>query len=113
MELGKLIKSEIRRQGTTQKSVSKQVGMSQTSLSAICTGYTFPRKKTFEKICKLLNIKTAFFIVRDSQLNLYDVIKQRELLIRFASKDIAGTLTSTQQREIEKTVDDFLDRETL
>jgi transcriptional regulator with XRE-family HTH domain len=62
MNLGSIIKKEIKKQGKTQKKVAKIVGISDNAMSQICINATFPHKDTLEKICKHLNIKINFFI---------------------------------------------------
>jgi transcriptional regulator with XRE-family HTH domain len=62
MNLGELIKNEIKRQGKTQKGIAKIIGISNNAMSQICIDATFPHKETLEKICKCLNVKIEYSI---------------------------------------------------
>ena len=62
MNLGTLIKKEIKRQGKTQKDIAKKIGISSNSMSQICINATFPHKETLEKICECLNVDIEFSI---------------------------------------------------
>lgn len=68
MNLGKLIKEEIKRQNRKQKEIAKIVGISNNAMCQICLGNAFPHKKTLENICKSLNIEIEFSIKNKSQL---------------------------------------------
>lgn len=62
MELGTLIKKEIKKQGKTQKEIASIIGISNNAMSQICINAAFPHKETLEKICKCLNVKVEFSI---------------------------------------------------
>jgi transcriptional regulator with XRE-family HTH domain len=62
INLGAVLKEEIKRQNKTQKQVAEIVGVSNNSLSQICIGATFPHKETLEKICECLNIEICFYV---------------------------------------------------
>ena len=64
MNLGTLIKEEIKRQSKTQKEVAEFVGISTNAMSQICINATFPHKRTLEDICDYLDIEIEFSIKR-------------------------------------------------
>lgn len=64
MNLGALIKQEIKRQGRKQKDVAKSIGISSNTISQICIGNVFPHKSTLEKICEFLGVDIEFSIVK-------------------------------------------------
>ncbi len=68
INLGSLIKDEIKNQRKTQKEVAKYVGISNNAMSSICSGVTFPHKWTIEKICECLDIQIEFYIKRKSKV---------------------------------------------
>ena len=57
MSLGKLIKTEIKKQNLTQKDVAVRIGLSETALSQIVKDVYFPSKLTIKKICDVLKVK--------------------------------------------------------
>ncbi len=57
MNLGKVIKQEIKNQGFKQKEIAELVGISTNAISQICIGSAIPNKTTLSKICKVLNIE--------------------------------------------------------
>ena len=60
MSLGKLIKTEIKRQKMTQKDVAIRIGLSETALSQIVKDVYFPSKSTIKKLCDILKVKLIF-----------------------------------------------------
>ena len=60
MSLGKLIKTEIKKQKMTQKDVAIRIGLSETALSQIVKDVYFPNKSTIKKLCDLLKVKLIF-----------------------------------------------------
>ena len=60
MSLGKLIKTEIKKQKMTQKDVAIRIGLSETALSQIVTDVYFPSKSTIKKLCDILKVKLIF-----------------------------------------------------
>ena len=60
MSLGKLIKTEIKKQNLTQKDVAVRIGLSETALSQIVKDVYFPNKLTIKKICDVLKVKLIF-----------------------------------------------------
>lgn len=57
MNIGKGIKTLLKRQGITQKQLAEKVSLSETSLSLIIKDKTQPRKETIENIAKCLGVK--------------------------------------------------------
>ena len=60
MSLGKLIKTEIKKQKMTQKDVAIRIGLSETALSQIIKDVYFPSKSTIKKLCDILKVKLIF-----------------------------------------------------
>ena len=60
MSLGKLIKTEIKKQKMTQKDVAIRLGLSETALSQIVKDVYFPNKSTIKKLCDILKVKLIF-----------------------------------------------------
>ena len=60
MSLGKLIKTEIKKQKMTQKDVAIRIGLSETALSQIVKDVYFPNKSTIKKLCDILKVKLIF-----------------------------------------------------
>ncbi len=65
MTLGSLFKKEFKKQGFSQKEIASMVGLSETALSQIITGYYFPSQITLEKLCKVLKVKVVFTLVNE------------------------------------------------
>lgn len=76
MNLGTIIKNEIKKQRKTQKEVAKIIGISDNAMSLICLGSTMPHKETLDKICKCLNVTIGFYIVDSSKDDLHIVVKR-------------------------------------
>lgn len=57
MNIGKGIKTLLKKQGLTQKELANQVSLSETSLSLIIKNKTQPRKETIESIASTLGVK--------------------------------------------------------
>jgi transcriptional regulator with XRE-family HTH domain len=70
MNLGTVLKQEIKRQGKSQKYIAEIIGISRNAISLICSNNTLPHKKTLEKILKYLNIELEF-IIKDSDSLCY------------------------------------------
>ena len=60
MSLGKLIKTEIKKQKMTQKDVAIRIGLTETALSQIVKDVYFPSKSTIKKLCDILKVKLIF-----------------------------------------------------
>ena len=60
MSLGKLIKTEMKKQKMTQKDVAIRIGLSETALSQIVKDVYFPSKSTIKKLCDILKVKLIF-----------------------------------------------------
>lgn len=83
MDLGTIIRKEIKRQGKTQKQVAEIIGISSNSMSQICNNATFPHKKTLVSICKCLNVEIAISMKRNEmkeQLTEIEYTERERLL---------------------------------
>ncbi len=60
LSFGSLVRSELKKQKKTQKSLSAEVGLSTTLMTSIVTGRYFPIKKHIDDICKALKVKLIF-----------------------------------------------------
>ena len=63
MLLGSLIKTQLRRQGKSQKQVANAIGISTNAMSQICRDAVMPSKKTIDKICKELSVLISIQLI--------------------------------------------------
>lgn len=76
MNIGKGIKTLLKKKGLTQKELASQVSLSETSLSLIIKNKTQPRKETIESIASTLGVKAEVLFLLS--LEKEDIPKEKK-----------------------------------
>ncbi len=81
-KIGKGIKILLKKKNLTQKDLSEMTNLSETSISLVMKGHTYPRAGTLEKVSKALNVKTEIILllsidkedITEDRKQFYDII---------------------------------------
>ncbi len=80
MEIGSAIREIRKSKKITQKELAVKCNLSNNSITQIELNNTFPKKNTIKKICKALNIPTAFLLFYS--LTEKDIPKEKREIYR-------------------------------
>ncbi len=98
--LGLRIMQRRKQLGINQSELAEQIGLSEHQISNIETGRSYPRMKSFIKICQILDVNADYFLSG----SMKDEIDQNII-------DMVISCTPEEQKTIWKLLDAYIHRE--
>lgn len=97
--LGLRIMQRRKQLGINQSELAEQIGLSEHQISNIETGRSYPRMKSFIKICEILEVNADYFISG----TMKDEIDENII-------DMIASLTEEEQKTVWKLLDAYIHR---